>query len=163
MLWGTRWTSNVRTCAESWVMQMIANVRHLNFKTHSNWYCRDREGQGQDMTMSADLPLPFYLHEMGHVLGLPHEQDRQDRDDWIFWDNNKPGCPGGKFATPVEFLKVLKSTISTTNFSLSGRKPWPSRPRRAFRLRFSHGWLDRMLLAKIGKSSKKYSTRPWHQ
>ncbi|XP_021959776.1 uncharacterized protein LOC110855673 [Folsomia candida] len=55
------------------------------------------EGKGQEATFSSGLPMPFYLHELGHTFGFPHEQDRPDWPEYAWWDDNKQDtCKGGE-------------------------------------------------------------------
>jgi len=38
---------------------------------------------GQTINGGADCPIPSLLHEMGHAVGLYHEQSRSDRDSFV--------------------------------------------------------------------------------
>jgi len=51
---------------------------------------------------AADCPLPSLLHEMGHAVGLYHEQSRFDRDDYLtFFLGNVLDGQEPQFAHPV--------------------------------------------------------------
>jgi hypothetical protein len=65
-------------------------------------YCRASIGHQDGVTymwLNDVCTVGLVKHELGHTIGLYHEQSRQDRDDHvkILWDNIKDGF-GGNFA-----------------------------------------------------------------
>lgn len=46
-------------------------------------YIGDIHQGAQDINGGFDCPIPSLLHEMGHAVGLYHEQSRQDRDSFV--------------------------------------------------------------------------------
>lgn len=51
-----------------------------------------RHGGAQDVQLSSRCTTMITAHEIGHVLGLWHEQSRMDRDNYVYilWENIEP-------------------------------------------------------------------------
>ncbi len=82
-------------------------VSHLGRCT---WGCFD----GQDIKYSVTVTDRLARHEIGHALGLVHEQNREDRDQSIkiLWDNIKPGMES-QFAQ----LPLLTTDVGQYDFN----------------------------------------------
>lgn len=52
-----------------------------------------RQGDRQEVWLSRTCSVGNVIHELGHAIGLWHEQSREDRDGFVtvLWDNIQPG------------------------------------------------------------------------
>ncbi len=109
------------------VMQAISaweNVTGVRFvaRDSQNDYVHFRHGQNachsdtgrqrgkQFVTLQPGCEVPQIIHELGHTLGLKHEQQRPDRDDFvtIHEENIQPGRESN-------FAKLSASSVLTTS------------------------------------------------
>jgi len=71
------------------------------------------------------------MHEMGHVLGMTHEQSRPDRDQWIRinWENVKPdwkdqfGIEKGFVGKPYDYHSIMQYPMFTPVASINATIP----------------------------------------
>jgi hypothetical protein len=66
---------------------------YLSFERHDGCWSRvGRQGGKQVISLGIGCGLGAAIHEIGHALGLWHEQSRSDRDDFIqiVWGNIDP-------------------------------------------------------------------------
>lgn len=63
---------------------------YLSIERHSGcWSYVGRQGGKQVLSLHESCGLGSAIHELGHAVGLWHEQSRADRDEWVVirWDN----------------------------------------------------------------------------
>lgn len=67
-------------------------VRIINRAGDGCWSQVGRRGGRQDLNLQDNCGFGAAIHELGHVLGLWHEQSREDRDSFvrINWENIEP-------------------------------------------------------------------------
>jgi hypothetical protein len=84
--------------------------------------CEANEGyeamQGQPMEGSGSCTVTTLLHEMGHVIGLWHEQSRADRDTYVTvnysnvikgsWSNFEIDPDNHQILTPYDYASVME-------------------------------------------------------
>lgn len=68
-------------------------IRFSRRKQETNYLCFKQEeacssyvgmrGGQQDITIGAEATVGNVIHQIGHAVGLWHEQDRRDRDDYL--------------------------------------------------------------------------------
>jgi hypothetical protein len=66
---------------------------YISFERHNGCWSRvGRQGGKQVISLAAGCSVGAAIHEIGHALGLWHEQSRSDRDDFIeiVWENIDP-------------------------------------------------------------------------
>lgn len=73
-----------------------------------------RAGSNSRVTLAKSSSMPLALHELGHVLGLNHEQRRADRDKYILvkLENiaDKPGC--------ANQFKICKNCVPVHEYNI---------------------------------------------
>ena len=82
------------------------HFRHGQGACHSD---TGRQGGQQFVTLLPDCGTAAVVHELGHTLGLKHEHQRPDRDDFVtvHKENIQPGRES-------DFAKLSASNVLTT-------------------------------------------------
>jgi hypothetical protein len=77
---GTSCTFPAHNLERDWVRFQIASINDSNV---------GRQGGGQDIRLMTSASAGAAMHEIGHAIGLHHEQSRQDRDKFVtvYWRN----------------------------------------------------------------------------
>ena len=136
--------------AAEWAM--FANLHFIPWTTQANYVTvflgQGLEGGESDVGMIGGQQFlqigpnswnrPTICHELGHTLGLVHEQQRSDRDNYvtILTNNIVPGqegnfveLPDSINETPYDFLSIMeysRNDLSKSDPSLDTIEPFPS-------------------------------------
>jgi len=107
------------------------SIRFVPRKTETDWLrirptaggCASqvgRQGGMQDLILMDGCTTGNVIHELGHTVGLWHEQCRIDRDQWvkIDVDNAKPG-------TEHNFEQRLLETVDLSNYDYGSIMHYP--------------------------------------
>jgi Alpha-L-arabinofuranosidase B (ABFB) domain/Astacin (Peptidase family M12A) len=88
--------------------------------------------QGQEMSIGNGCNLNAARHEMGHALGLAHEQVRQDRDQWVVVNStsSQDEIDRGAAGVPIGAYD-FESMMHYRNYSL-GNGRWVYEPKNGF-------------------------------
>ncbi|WP_442267647.1 M12 family metallopeptidase [Tenacibaculum sp. ZS6-P6] len=114
----------------SQAMQIISNQTRVRFQygTGNGNYIRVFTGQGnysqlgmvggrQDLSLQ-NMTIGIAIHELGHALGLIHEHQRPDRDNYIYVDRN---------AQMQNYYNFVKMGYAYGAFDFSSIMLYPSR------------------------------------
>jgi hypothetical protein len=74
---------------------VTADTDYISFEDHVKcWSSVGRQSGKQIISLGADCGVGAAIHEIGHALGLWHEQSRSDRDEFItiIWERIKPNA-----------------------------------------------------------------------
>lgn len=95
------------------------------------WSYVGRIGGKQDLSLGNGCGVNAARHEMGHALGLAHEQVRQDRDQWIIVNagGSQNAIDYGSAGTPIGPYD-FQSMMHYRNYFVNGR--WDYLPKNGF-------------------------------
>ncbi|KAG8184408.1 hypothetical protein JTE90_004580 [Oedothorax gibbosus] len=113
---------NIRLAMDEWEKktclrfhETLIDLSYLRFRTDQSgcWSLVGRQNkffQGQDVSIGPGCErIPVIVHEVGHAIGMYHEQSRIDRDGYItiLW-NNIPSGMTSQFSTGIEFSRGVE-------------------------------------------------------
>lgn len=109
----------------TFVAREFEDEDYIRFETgNENCYSRlGRQGGAQIISLSNACTMQKIAHEILHSLGFLHEQNREDRDDYItiIWDNIEP-------TQHLQFKKISNSLMPTsqTKFNFNSIMLYPA-------------------------------------
>ncbi|EAU69954.1 metalloproteinase 1 [Stigmatella aurantiaca DW4/3-1] len=95
------------------------------------WSYVGKIGGRQDLSLGAGCGVNPARHELGHAVGLAHEQVRQDRDNWVIVNagGSQNAIDWGSAGTPIGAYD-FESMMHYRNYFVNGR--WDYVPKNGF-------------------------------